>query len=297
MNTPPPNLYSLPPEVLLQIITYLDIPDLHTLTLTTAPLRRLACDPLLHLRRLHNVPPLLSWKLSHRPSRRDLAPPNASIWLSRTHVLSRSISRSLVRIRVSHALSMRPPAADLMRRGVLPRGYSVVSPGLMAASLDVQRRRVRDVVGRKLERRPSVGNLVQRHILPEECGRPGAVSPVLVEARKGVMRERLKDRLRRWVEGRAVVAQRERNSDEVVALAEGVSVRALVRRLQARRERVEMSERGSGSHCVAAEKKRAQRAWGAEAEKERLRARNQPTRAHVLGLKRFWEGVTRAAAV
>ena len=167
----------------------------------------------------------------------------------------------------------------------------------MAASLDVQRRRVRDVVGRKLERRPSVGSLVQRHILPEECGRrPGAVSPVLVEARRGVMRERLKDGLRRWVEGRAVVAQREREK-VVAAQAEGVSVRVLVRRLQARRERVEMGERGSGNHCVVAEKKRAQRAWGAEAEKERLRARNQPTRAHVLGLKRFWEGVTRAAAV
>lgn len=168
----------------------------------------------------------------------------------------------------------------------------------MAASLDVQRRRVRDVVGRKLERRPSVKSLVQRHILPEECEWPGAVSPVLVEARRRVMRERLKDGLRRWVEGRAVVAQRERNSDEVVAQAERVSVRVLVRRLQARRERFEISERrGPGVHCVAAEKKRAQGAWGADAEKERLRARNQPTRAHVLGLKRFWEGVTRAAAV
>ena len=144
-------------------------------------------------------------------------------------------------------------------------------------------------MGRKLEKRPSVGSLVQRCILPEEC-RPGLVSPVLVEARRRVMRERLKDGLSRWIQGRGVEAQKEM-SDEA---AEGVSVRALVRRLQARRERVERREREVDS--VAVEKKRAQRAWGAEAEKERERARNQPTRAHVLGLKRFWEGVIRTAA-
>lgn len=109
------------------------------------------------------------------------------------------------------------------------------------------------------------------------------------------MRERLKDGLRRWVEGRAVAAQRERSDEQAAAGAvEGVSVRALVKRLQARRERVEMDEQSLDG--VALEKKRAQRAWGAAAEKERERARNQPTRAHVLGLKRFWEGVIRAAA-
>lgn len=117
---------------------------------------------------------------------------------------------------------------------------------------------------------------------------------MLVEARRRVMRERLKDGLRRWVQGRGVEAQRERSEDPEV---QGVSVRAVVRRLQARR-----GERDGGgftpttTDSVAVEKKRAQRAWGAEAERERERARNQPTRAHVLGLKRFWEGVIRTAA-
>lgn len=283
------NLSTLPPEVLLSILQFLDISDLHNLRLTTPLLRRLACDPLLHLQRLHSVPPILSHKITHRPPRRSLAPPNATIYLTRTAVLSLRISKSLVRIRVNHALSTRPQATDLICRGVLPRAYNVVSPGLVAVSVKVQRRRVRDVVGRKLEKRPSVGSLVQRCILPEEC-RPGLVSPVLVEARRRVMRERLKDGLSRWIQGRGVEAQKEM-SDEA---AEGVSVRALVRRLQARRERVERREREVDS--VAVEKKRAQRAWGAEAEKERERARNQPTRAHVLGLKRFWEGVIRTAA-
>lgn len=289
------NLCDLPSEVLLTILAYLDVHELHQLSLTSPDLRRLACDPLLHLQRLHDVPRSLIRQLSHRPSRRDIAPPNAYIWLSRTNVLSRSISKSLVKIRVNHALSQRPQATDLVQRGVLPSTYSVMSPRLMATSLDVQRRKVRDTVGRKLEKRPSVKSLVERHILPEECSRPGTVSPVLVEARRRIMRERLKDGLRRWVEGRAVAAQRER-SDSQSSAVEGVSVRALVKRLQARRERADMDEHYQHLDSVTLEKKRAQRAWGAEAEKERDRARNQPTRAHVLGLKRFWEGVIKAAA-
>jgi hypothetical protein len=276
-------LSTLSPEILLQILTHLDLPDLHALTLTSSSLRLLACDPLLHLQRLHSVPYTLTHALSHRPSRRSLVPPLSRIYLTRIAALRLRIAKSLIRIRVNHALSLRPQATDLILRGVLPHSYAAVAPRLIATSLDIQRRRVRDVVGRKLERRPSVSSLVQRCILPEEC-RPGAVSPVLVEARRRVTRERLKDGLRRWVQGRGVEAQRERSEEEE---GQGVSVRAVVRRLQARRGSMD---------DVAAEKKKAQRAWGAEAERERERARNQPTRAHVLGLKRFWEGVIRTAA-
>jgi hypothetical protein len=58
--------------------------------------------------------------------------------------------------------------------------------------------------------------------------------------------------------------------------------------------------------AVALEKKKAQMRWGREADLARKRERekrrgvngacSQPTRAKVLGLKRFWEGVIRAAA-
>jgi hypothetical protein len=288
---PTRSLDSLPPEALLKILTYLDVHDLHQLTLTSHKLRSLSCDPLLHLQRIHHVNALLAHLLSRRPSRRDLAPPNACIYLSRTNVLSRSISKSLTRIRVNHALSQRPNAALLIQRGILPTSYTHLAPTLLQSALEIQRLKLRASVCQKLDRRPSIRSLVDRHILPEECSRPGTVSPVLVATRRQIIRERLKDGLRRWVEGRAVAAQRERSFSS--AAEEGVSVRAVVKRLQARRDR----ERGEEHvDSVVVEKKRAQRAWGAEAEKERARARNQPTRAHVLGLKRFWEGVIMAAA-
>jgi hypothetical protein len=89
-----------------------------------------------------------------------------------------------------------------------------------------------------------------------------------------------------------------------VDATEKVTVKGLVRRYTA--HRVAAEDQNARLDAVALEKKKAQTRWGREAalarKKEREERRrgtgacSQPTRANVLGLKRFWEGVIRAAA-
>jgi hypothetical protein len=139
------------------------------------------------------------------------------------------------------------------------------------------------------------------NILPQECA-TRSISPGLVATRRKVIKESLKDGLRAWVEGRAVLAQK-RKADEVDA-TEQTTVKGLVRRYTARR--VAADVQGIRLDAVALQKKKAQARWGREADLARKREReerrrasgacSQPTRANVLGLKRFWEGVIRAAA-
>lgn len=108
-------------------------------------------------------------------------------------------------------------------------------------------------------------------VLPGECYRSGKgwVSPRIVEAKRKVERERVKDVLRGWVgewRGKKMV-QLER---------EVVDVKPDVRRLAIRFAR---DREGSNTR---------QNRWGREARGERTEA---PTRAKVLGLRRFWEKV------
>ncbi|KIX05776.1 uncharacterized protein Z518_03748 [Rhinocladiella mackenziei CBS 650.93] len=298
-----PSLETLPPEVLICIFSFLDVPDLLQVSRTCHVLRNLACDPLLHLERLHHASYTLSIALARRPLKSSISPPNSWIWLSKTNVLSRQISKSLIRIRLSHNLEHRPSPHELVERAILPStctSYSSpVSPALIQSQQAVQRRRLMDGLGRKLERRPSMNSLVSLNIMPEECVRR-SVSPAIVATRRKVIREGLKDGLRAWVEGRAIQAQK-RKADEMEA-AEKTTVKSLVRRFAAKRLAQEM---GEDLNPVSLEKRRAQVKWGREVEiarrdEERRAAAHgacaQPTRAHVLGLRKFWEGVIRAAA-
>lgn len=231
-------------------------------------------------------------------------------------MLSRSISKSLIKIRLSHNLERRPHVEDLVARAVLPaacatvaKGGVVVSPIILRRSEDVRKLRLRDKLGRKLERRPSIRSLVELNIIPEECaatkrGSGAWVSPRLVETRRKVIKEGLKDGLRAWVERRAVLEQK-RKAEEAER-TEGLSVKALVRKLSVR------GKGASETDKMLLEKRRAQSRWARELEVGRRREERklaalmagkscdegclQPTRAHVLGLKRFWEGVIQAAA-
>jgi len=119
------------------------------------------------------------------------------------------------------------------------------------------------------------------------------------------MRESLKDGLRAWVDGRGLQAQK-RKADEMEA-AEKITVKSLVRRFAARRLGQDLADQSQHPpvDSVMLEKRRARARWGREVEvakmdEERRAAMHgscaQPTRAHVLGLKKFWEGVIRAAA-
>jgi hypothetical protein len=77
-----------------------------------------------------------------------------------------------------------------------------------------------------------------------------------------------------------------------------------VRRYTARR--VAAEHHNARLDAAALEKKKGLARWGREADLARKKEReerrkgsgacSQPTRANVLGLKRFWEGVIRAAA-
>ncbi|KAJ9607064.1 hypothetical protein H2200_008136 [Cladophialophora chaetospira] len=299
------SLESLPSEVLLCVFSFLEVPDLLQVSRTSHGLRDIACDPLLHLERLHHASLNLSILLARRPSKSTISPPNSWIWLSKTNVLSRQISKSLIRIRLSHNLEHRPSPLDLVQRAILPSvctTYSShVSPVLIQSQQAVQRRRLKDGLGRKLERRPSASSLVSMNILPEECARHN-VSPAIVATRRRVIRESLKDGLRAWVEGRGIQAQK-RKADEMES-SERITVKSLVRRFTARKVVQDMGEQSLRYlDPVALEKRKAQVRWGREVELARINEERraatccaQPTRAHVLGLKKFWEGVIKAAA-
>lgn len=300
-----PNIEALPVEVLLHILSFLSISDLHCLTRTSHLLRRLSCDPVLHLQRLHHASQILSASLPRRPSLDTIRPPHAWIFLSRTHVLARAVSRSLISVRLNHNLSRRPRAGTLVDRAILPRectSYSSpISPVLIQSRQAISRERLKVGLERKLERRRSLASLVSLNILPEECA-TRSISPALVATRRRVIKESLKDGLRAWVEGRAIVAQK-RKADEIDA-TEKVTVKGLVRRYTARR--VAAEDHNARLDAAALEKKKGQARWGREADLARKKEReerrkgsgacSQPTRANVLGLKRFWEGVIRAAA-
>lgn len=113
-------------------------------------------------------------------------------------------------------------------------------------------------LGRKLRDRPSAETLVRKGVLPEECFR-GRVAPALVGVKRRIERERVKDVLRGWVD-----EWRRRGGEREVE--QKMDVRRLARRFAAR-------ERNGGEMNG--------------------KRREEPPRAKVLGLRKFWEKVAR----
>ena len=295
------SLDRLPPEVILHILSFCDVNELLQLSRTCRRLRDFACDPILHLERLHHASRAIDRALALRPTRASISPPHARICLSRTNVLSKQIAKSLTKIRLSHNLERRPTVQDLVARHILPAtctSYSsTVSPALIQSHRAVQKQRLKDGLGRKLERRPSVHSLVSLNIIPQECANR-RMSPSIFAKRRQIMRETLKDGLRAWVDGRGLQAQK-RKADEL-EFAERRTVKSLAQRFNGKKLVVELE---SSTHRIDLEKRKAHARWGREAEiarrKEERRASSNtgcshPTRAHVLSLKRFWEGVIRS---
>lgn len=154
--------------------------------------------------------------------------------------------------------------------------------------------RLKDDLNKKLERRPSINSLASMNILPEEYVKK-IVCPALLETRRRVIKESLKDGLRAWVTSCGLKAQHQKalELDE----HEKVTVKALVRRITARKLAMELEEQASAG---SVHKKKTQAKWGRALEVQRLKeeSRNEelrgckhPTRARVLNLKKFWEGV------
>lgn len=121
-------------------------------------------------------------------------------------------------------------------------------------------------------------------VLPQECVVKGrgfgeGMAPGLVGLKRKIERERVKDGLRGWVEEWRRKGWEERRRLDELNGAEGKpDVRRLVRRF-ARDRTTNNSD--------------SRQRWGGNAE----RRREDPTRANVLGLKRFWEGVGRGDTI
>jgi hypothetical protein len=115
-------------------------------------------------------------------------------------------------------------------------------------------------LNRSLQRRPSVEVLVRRNILPNEY-LSHTIAPALISARRSIEKERVKDVLRRWVlewNSKGSVAAISVDSEQ-----RRPDVRFLIRRF---------------ARCQ---------------ETMRTKKREEPTRAMVLGLRRFWESLGR----
>lgn len=118
---------------------------------TSHHLRQLSQAPILHIMRLRRtratLPPLLI--SPPRPSLADLIA--RSIFLTHTTVVSRKLARSLVSIRLSRRLAVRPSLETLVERCVLPPecvpgpdGAGKLAPALVAKKRAVERERVKD---------------------------------------------------------------------------------------------------------------------------------------------------------
>lgn len=225
MSTQTPTFSSLPPELLLQILSNLDIPDLLTLSRTTHTLRTLSFDPLLHYYRLRRVSFTLHHYIPLRPPLTELLAQR--IYITRTTLAARSLGRDFIRIKLNRMLGRRPSAEQLVGRGVLP-----------AETLH---------------------------------GLAGS----LVETKRRVERERVKDVLRHWVEEWWI------RGCEIKSMGEEE------RKPDVRRMAKWFARKGSG---YKGETERDMPKWGREA---RMKEKEEPTRAKVLGLRRFWEKVAR----
>ncbi|KAL6854752.1 hypothetical protein ACO1O0_005877 [Amphichorda felina] len=104
----------------------------------------------------------------------------------------------------------RPSLADLIARSIFLTKTTVVSRRLGRSLVSIR-------LARRLAARPSVEALVERAVLPKECVpgmAPVHVAPTIVQRKKAVERERVKDTLRRWIEGKWRGEVREREESQ-----------------------------------------------------------------------------------
>lgn len=130
-------------------------------------LRLLSQDPLLHQLRLRISYDRVDRLLRQRPPLHTLQPPTSSIYLTRTHLAARRLHWSLVCIRLNRSLSRRPKLSTLISANILPKECC------------------------RLDRRS--GDFLWGF----------GVAGGLVERKRQVERERLKEGLRVWLERKA----------------------------------------------------------------------------------------------
>ncbi|ESZ91966.1 hypothetical protein SBOR_7656 [Sclerotinia borealis F-4128] len=140
-------LSQFPDELILEILSYLDVDDLLIASRVSHHLRTLCLDPLLHTHRLHDASYTLSRRLSHRAHLTDLL--NQRIYITRTSLAARSLGRNFIKIRLNRQLGQRPSVETLVEKNVLPKecygqGKGKIAPGLVGVKRRVERERVKD---------------------------------------------------------------------------------------------------------------------------------------------------------
>lgn len=128
------SLSQFPDELILEILSYLDVNDLLIASRLSHHLRTLSLDPLLHAQRLHDASNTLSRHLSHRAPLTDLM--SQRIYITRTSLAARSLGRNLIKIKLNRQLGQRPSIETLVEKNVLPKecygyGKGKVAPGLV----------------------------------------------------------------------------------------------------------------------------------------------------------------------
>ena len=165
---------------------------------------------------------------------------------------------------LNHYMPIRPSLTSLMHQHIY-----ITRTTLAARNLG--RNLIKIKLNRKLLGRPSVETLVEKGVLPSECyakGKGGLLAPSLIETKRRVEKERVKDLLRHWVEEWRRKGWESRED----AAGDKPDVRRIARRF---------ARNGTNT---------AESRWGRAAGEGR---REMPTRAKVLGLRRFWEKVGR----
>ncbi|KAK5688770.1 hypothetical protein LTS10_000748 [Elasticomyces elasticus] len=218
-----PCLLELPDELLLRVLYYLELNELFSTSRTSHRLRILSFDPLLHRVRLRYSQSRVNYLLRRRPPLYSLQPPVSTIYLTRTHVAARRLHWSLVCIRLNRSLSRRPKLSTLVSANILPKECC------------------------KYDRRS--GEIIWGQ----------GVAGALVERKRRVEREHLRDGLRVWLERKAAKI-RARQKDAAGGV--GVLVWRLSRKMK------------------IGDARRTTDIWPEKPKKDR-----------VSGLKRFWEGM------
>ncbi|KOS22197.1 hypothetical protein ESCO_001516 [Escovopsis weberi] len=140
--------------MLILVVSFLDVDDVFHLSRTCHRLRRLCLDPIIKLYRLRDARLTLDLLLSSpsRPTLSDLI--SRFIFMTNNTVISRRLARSLVSIRLSRRLALRPSADSLVQRAVLPRecvpgmGPVLVAPALVAKRKAIEKERLKDSLRR-----------------------------------------------------------------------------------------------------------------------------------------------------
>jgi len=157
---------------------------------------------------------------------------------------------------IERSIPCRPPLSELVQHRIYISRTSL-------AARNLGRNLIKIKLNRSLLYRPSAERLVEQGVLPGECLQPN-IAPSLISTKRRIEKEKVKDILRNWIE------EWRRKGSRAAKAEERPDVRILARKFA----RVNT---GDGRELGAMR-------WTRE-------KRELPTRAKVLGLRRYWEKI------